>query len=229
MAAPGIDAMKHILTLLTALLLAPLAALPAAEAAKASKPNILFILTDDQGYGDVGRQGNPILKTPNMDALHDQSVRFTDFCVSSSCSPTRASLMSGMFNLRTGVTHTIAPRCRMNPKLTILPQYLKTAGYTTACIGKWHLGADAATEPGQRGFDYVAGKPAHYQNGKYREDILFDEAMGFMERSAGQAVLLLLGHMVAARPADCAGQVCRALPRKSGRRHRTVLRHGGEH
>ena len=179
--------MKPTLAFLTALLLAPLAVLYAADTqARGSKPNILFILTDDQGYGDVGRHGNPVLKTPNLDALHDQSVRFADFCVSSSCSPTRASLMSGMFNLRVGVTHTIAPRCRMDPRVTILPQYLKTAGYTTACIGKWHLSADAATEPGKRGFDYVAGKPAHYQNGKYREDILFDEAMGFMRRSSGQ-------------------------------------------
>lgn len=129
---------------LAALLLGPLAALHAADAVPVKEPNILFILTDDQGYGDVGRHGNPILKTPNLDALHDQSVRFTDFCVSSSCSPTRASLMSGMFNLRAGVTHTIAPRCRMNPGLTILPQYLKAAGYTSACIGKWHLSADAA-------------------------------------------------------------------------------------
>jgi arylsulfatase A-like enzyme len=157
-----------------------------AQAAEAERPNILFILTDDQGFGDVGRHGNPVLKTPNLDALHDQSVRFTDFCVSSSCSPTRASLMSGLFNLRVGVTHTIAPRCRLDPKVTILPQVLKSAGYATACIGKWHLSADAETEPGRRGFDTVAGKPAHFQDGKYREDILFDEAMGFMERSAGR-------------------------------------------
>jgi arylsulfatase A-like enzyme len=179
--------MTHTLALLAALLLAPLAALHADNTpATATKPNILFILTDDQGFGDVGRHGNPILKTPNLDRLYDQSVRFTDFCVSSSCSPTRASLMSGMFNLRVGVTHTIAPRCRMDPKVTILPQVLKSAGYVTACIGKWHLSADAETEPGRRGFDYVAGKPAHFQDGKYREDILFDEAMGFMARSAGQ-------------------------------------------
>jgi arylsulfatase A-like enzyme len=163
------------------------AQLPGGDVTRASlKPNVLFILTDDQGYGDVGRHGNPVLKTPNLDRLHDQSVRFTDFCVNPSCSPTRAALMSGMSNLRVGVTHTILPRCRMNPNVTILPQYLKSAGYSTACIGKWHLSADAATEPGKRGFDYVAGKPVHYQDGRYREDILFDEAIGFMERCAGK-------------------------------------------
>lgn len=148
-----------------------------------TKPNILFILTDDQGYGDISRHGNPVLKTPNIDLLYEQSVRFTDFCVSASSSPTRASLMSGMFNMRVGVTHTIEPRNRLNPKITLLPQYLKRAGYTTACIGKWHLGESGEYHPSQRGFDYVAGKASHYQNGKYREDILFDEAMGFMERN----------------------------------------------
>ncbi len=148
-----------------------------------TKPNILFILTDDQGYGDISRHGNPVLKTPNIDLLYEQSVRFTDFCVSSSSSPTRASLMSGMFNMRVGVTHTIEPRNRLNPKITLLPQYLKCAGYTTACIGKWHLGESGEYHPSQRGFDYVAGKSSHYQNGKYREDILFDEAMGFMEKN----------------------------------------------
>jgi arylsulfatase A-like enzyme len=165
-------------------LLAGVVAFLASLHAAGGPPNLLFILTDDQGYGDVGRHGNPVLKTPNLDRLHDESVRFADFCVSSSCSPTRAALMSGLFNLRVGVTHTIAPRCRLDPSVTILPQVLKSAGYATACIGKWHLSSGEGTAPGDRGFDYVAGKPAHLQGGRYREDILFDEAIGFMERNA---------------------------------------------
>lgn len=100
------NAKKHTLTLLTVLLLAPLAALHAADAIAAKKPNIIFILTDDQGYGDVGRHGHPLLKTPNLDALHDQSVRFEKFYVSPSCSPTRAALMTGMHEFRNGVTPT---------------------------------------------------------------------------------------------------------------------------
>lgn len=159
--------------------------LPAVALAGQEKPNILFILTDDQGYGDVGRHGNPILQTPHLDALHDQSVRLTDFCVSSSCSPTRAALMTGMFNLRAGVTHTIEPRCRLDPRFAILPQYLKSAGYRTAAIGKWHLGNDPVAAPGQRGFDHVVAR-ATRDPGRYREDVLFDEAMKFMEQSAGQ-------------------------------------------
>jgi arylsulfatase A-like enzyme len=173
---------KLIVVLLTVCGLAPLGYARADQA----PPNILFILTDDQGYADVGRHGNPVLETPHLDALHVQSVRFTDFCVSSSCSPTRAALLTGRYNLRVGVTHTIAPRCRPTLDAELLPQILKQAGYTTACIGKWHLGETDAHSPGQRGFDYVAGKAAHYQNGRYREDILFDEAIGFMDRAAGQ-------------------------------------------
>ena len=93
--------MKHILIFLWLL---------AVQASAAKQPNILFILTDDQGYGDVGRHGHPLLKTPHHDALHDQSVRFQNFYVSPSCSPTRAALMTGMHEFRSGVTHTTEPR-----------------------------------------------------------------------------------------------------------------------
>ena len=79
----------------------------------AARPNIVFVLTDDQGYGDCGRHGHPLLKTPNMDRLFDESVRFDNFYVSPSCSPTRASLMTGMHEFRNGVTHTIKERERM--------------------------------------------------------------------------------------------------------------------
>jgi arylsulfatase A-like enzyme len=133
--------MKHNLSLLAALLLAPLAALHAADA-PTKKPNILFILTDDQGYGDVARHGHPLLKTPNQDALHDESVRFEKFYVSPSCSPTRAALMTGMHEFRSGVTHTTEPREHMDVNAVILPQLLKSADYRTGFIGKWHLGND---------------------------------------------------------------------------------------
>ena len=99
--------MTHTFIFLTALLLTPLAALQAAEIVPPKKPNIIFILTDDQGFGDLGRHGHPLLKTPNIDALHDQSVRFEQFYVSPSCSPTRAALLTGMHEFRNGVTHTI--------------------------------------------------------------------------------------------------------------------------
>lgn len=176
--------MKIVLLLLTGLVFAPLAALHAADS---SKPNILLILTDDQGYGDLGALGNPILKTPHMDALHRDSVRFTDFNVSPSCSPTRAALMTGMNNLRVGVTHTMSPRNAMITSVATLPQHLKSAGYATACIGKWHLNQGPGTQPTDRGFDHYVPAGAHYtKGGRYREDMLFDETRGFIERSEGK-------------------------------------------
>ena len=174
--------MKHLLQLFLTLALAL-----RLHAAESPRPNFLFILTDDQGYGDLGAHGNPVLKTPNMDAIHRDSVRFTDFNVSPSCSPTRAALMTGMNNLRVGVTHTMSPRNAMSTSVATLPQHLKTAGYTSACIGKWHLNHGPGTEPTDRGFDHYVPAGSHYaKDGRYREDMLFDEARNFIERSQGQ-------------------------------------------
>lgn len=116
-------------------------------------PNIIFLLTDDQGYGDVSRHGNPVLKTPNLDRVHDEGVRFTDFHVSPTCAPTRSSLFSGKHEFKNGITHTIFERERMSLKTFTLAQALQTAGYTTGIFGKWHLGDEAPYQPGKRGFD----------------------------------------------------------------------------
>ncbi len=162
------------------------------------KPNIILVLTDDQGYGDVGRHGHPLLNTPNMDLLYDESVRFDNFYVSPSCSPTRAALLTGMHEFRNGVTHTIRPREHLNRNATILPQLLKQAGYRTGFVGKWHLGGDKAYAPGNRGFDYCSESPGNledfaihtFRDGErreaFREDIYFDKAMKFMEESGDQ-------------------------------------------
>src|SRR5262245_1854376 len=80
---------------------------------EARRPNIIFVLTDDQGFGDLSCHGNPILKTPNLDRLHAEGVRFTDFHVSPTCSPTRAALMTGRHEFNNGVTHTILERERL--------------------------------------------------------------------------------------------------------------------
>ena len=87
----------------------------AAESIAGKKPNIVFILTDDQGYGDLSCHGNPILKTPNLDRLHAEGVRFTDFHVSPTCSPTRSALLTGRHEFKNGVTHTILERERLTP------------------------------------------------------------------------------------------------------------------
>lgn len=144
--------MNHRLPTLVLAALCGLAALPAG-AAEPSRPNIIVILTDDQGYGPVGCNGNSWIKTPHMDALHDTSVRFTRFLVSPTCAPTRSALMTGRDPLKNGVTHTINERDRLTLKATILPQVLKTVGYTTAIFGKWHLGDEEPYQPNHRGFD----------------------------------------------------------------------------
>jgi len=136
-------------------LFAVAAGAPASAAEVARKPNIILIMTDDQGYGDLACHGNPHIKTPNLDRLYRESTRLTDFHVSPTCSPTRSALMTGRHEFFNGVTHTILERERMTLKATTLPQVLKSAGYTTGIFGKWHLGDEDAYQPGQRGFDEV--------------------------------------------------------------------------
>jgi len=134
----------------------PAAQSPAAQsAAGRRRPNIVYVMTDDQGYGDIAAHGNPILKTPHLDRLHAESVRLTEFHASPTCSPTRAALMTGRHEFRSGITHTILERERLALSATTLPQLLKTAGYATGIFGKWHLGDEDEYQPGRRGFDRV--------------------------------------------------------------------------
>ena len=118
-----------------------------------SRPNIILMMTDDQGYGPVGRHGHPWIHTPNLDSLYDSSLRFTRFFVSPTCAPTRSALMTGRHPMKNGVTHTILERERMTLEATTLPQVLKSAGYTTGIFGKWHLGDEEPYQPHKRGFD----------------------------------------------------------------------------
>jgi arylsulfatase A-like enzyme len=118
-----------------------------------TRPNIILVITDDQGYAPVGRHGHPWLRTPNLDLLHDQSMRFTRFLVCPTCSPTRSSIMTGSESLKNGITHTILERERMTLEATILPEVLKKAGYSTGIFGKWHLGDEEAYQPHRRGFE----------------------------------------------------------------------------
>ena len=144
--------MKRILTLLTTLLLAsPFAS--HADTLAGKRPNIIFFLTDDQGYGDIAAHGNPILKTPHLDRLRSEAVRFEDFHVSPTCAPTRAALFTGRHEFKNGVTHTILERERLTLKATTLAQVLRDAGYATGIFGKWHLGDEKKYLPSARGFD----------------------------------------------------------------------------
>ncbi|MGE3316657.1 MAG: arylsulfatase [Planctomycetaceae bacterium] len=121
----------------------------------AEKPNIILVMPDDVGYGDFSCNGNPIIRTPHIDAFAKTSVRFTDFHVSPTCAPTRCALMTGRHEFKSGVTHTIYERERMSRKAATLPQMLKRAGYVTGIFGKWHLGDEPEYQPNKRGFDEV--------------------------------------------------------------------------
>ena len=117
-----------------------------------SKPNIILVLTDDQGYAPIGRHGHPWITTPHLDALYDSSTRLTRFLVSPTCSPTRSALMTGRHPMRNGVTHTIFERERMTLNAVTLAEVLAEVGYHTGIFGKWHLGDEEPYQPHRRGF-----------------------------------------------------------------------------
>jgi len=117
------------------------------------KPNIVLVITDDQGYGDLGCHGNPVINTPNMNRLHANAVRFTDFHVDPLCAPTRAGLLTGRHAFRCGVTAAFAGRSIMRLEETTLAEILRHNGYATGLFGKWHLGDNFPFRPNERGFD----------------------------------------------------------------------------
>jgi arylsulfatase A-like enzyme len=126
-----------------------------ADALAGSRPNIILVMTDDQGMGDLSCMGNEVLRTPNLDRFHAISTRFTDFHVSPTCAPTRSAIFSGRHEFRNGVTHTIKERERMALSTTTFPKLLNKAGYETGIFGKWHLGDEDAYQPYNRGFSEV--------------------------------------------------------------------------
>ena len=116
------------------------------------KPNIILIITDDQGYGDIGYNGNPHIKTPNLDLLAANSMRFNNFYVSPVCAPTRSSLLTGRYSLRTGVTDTYNGGAMMSNDEITLAEILKENNYQTGIFGKWHLGDNYPFRPTDQGF-----------------------------------------------------------------------------
>lgn len=180
------------------------------------KPNVILIVTDDQGYGEIAAHGNPVIKTPHLDKLHSESVRLTDFHVDPTCSPTRSALMTGRFSTRAGVWHTINGRSLLPPEELTLAEVFKANGYATAMIGKWHLGDNHPFRPQDQGFDHViqhlgggVGNGADYwgndyfddtylANGEWKQfdgyctDVWFREAMRFVEQKKDQPFFLYL-------------------------------------
>ena len=123
-----------------------------ASAVAADTPNVLLVMTDDQGFGDLGCHGNPVVQTPNLDAFAKESVWLKNFSVSPVCSPTRSSLLTGKYNYRTGVVDTYLGRSLMRPDVRTLPEVLAASGYRTGLFGKWHLGDNYPLRPEDRGF-----------------------------------------------------------------------------
>jgi len=177
--------------------------------ASPKRPNILLILTDDLGYGDLACHGNPVTKTPNLDALHGRALRLTDFHVDPTCSPTRASLLTGRYSSRAGVWHTIMGRSILPTDEVTMAETFARNGYRTGIFGKWHLGDNHPFRAHERGFqeavvmgggaignmpdywgnDYTDDTYRH--NGRWEKypgyctDVFFKAAIDFMAGAAG--------------------------------------------
>jgi len=146
------------------------------------RPNVILIVTDDQGYGDLGANGNPVIRTPHIDAMAARSARMARFYVSPVCAPTRASLMTGRYNYRTRAIDTFIGRAMMEPEEVTLAEILRDAGYRTGIFGKWHLGDNYPMRPIDQGFEEALvhrgggiGQPSDPPGGegKYTDAILF--------------------------------------------------------
>ncbi|MCL3779488.1 N-acetylgalactosamine 6-sulfate sulfatase [Prolixibacteraceae bacterium JC049] len=174
---------------------------------KPNHPNVILIMTDDQGYGDIAIHGNPYIQTPNMDKLHEQSIRLENFHVCPTCSPTRAQLMTGKYNHRVGVWHTVLGRERIRKTEFTMANAFSENGYATGIFGKWHLGDDYPHRPSDRGFTqsvvhkagsvcqtpdywdndrmndtyYCNNKPKKYQG--FCTDVFFNEAISFIKKN----------------------------------------------
>jgi len=178
--------------------------------AATDSPNVVIVITDDQGYGDLACHGNPILKTPHLDALYHEAVRFTDYHVAPTCSPTRSALLTGRWTNRTGVWHTIMGRSLLRASEVTLGDLFRDAGYATGMFGKWHLGDNYPYRPEDRGFSEVfrhggggIGQTPDYWDNAYFDgtylhngqpteahgfctEVFFDSAINFIEDQVRQ-------------------------------------------
>jgi arylsulfatase A-like enzyme len=178
------------------------------SALSGARPNVVLVITDDQGYGDLGCTGNPVIKTPHADKLANESVWLSDYHVAPTCSPTRAALISGHWTNRTGVWHTIMGRSMLRANEGTLGQFMQDAGYETGMFGKWHMGDNYPYRPEDRGFKEVyrhggggVGQTpdvwdnayfdgGYFHNGKIEKakgfctDVFFNQANKFIRKNA---------------------------------------------
>jgi arylsulfatase len=203
---------SRILSVLLAAIL-PLFISPAVAAAASSansRPNVIILLTDDQGYGDLSVHGNPVLKTPQLDRLHGESIRLTDFHAMPMCTPTRGQLMTGVDALRNGAMNVSSGRTNLRREFPTMPEIFATGGYRTGIFGKWHLGDNYPYRPQDRGFQESIWFPSShvssaadyfnndyfddtYQHNGRREqfsgyctDVFFREAIAWMRQRAAR-------------------------------------------
>ena len=176
------------------------------------QPNVIVVMTDDQGYGELSCHGNPVLRTPNLDRLHDESIRLTDYHAAPMCTPTRGQLMSGLDAFRNGAMNVSSGRTMLRTDVPTMADIFAGSGYATGIFGKWHLGDNFPYRPQDRGFQETLSFPSSHinstpdvwnndyfddtysHNGKrevfegYTTDVFFREAMQWMRgrKEAGQ-------------------------------------------
>jgi arylsulfatase A len=233
--------MRHALPLLAAMVLAT-ATMPAQVVPpKSTPPSVVLIITDDVGYGDLSSYGAPDIRTPHIDRLAKEGVRFTDFYANGAvCSPTRAALISGRYQHRVGIEQvlSVAP-ADIKRGLPVtghsLPQLLKNNGYATALMGKWHLGYLPVVGPNAHGFDYFFGflsgavnyfshmrgdgEPDLFENTTpvtapgYLTDILTERAIEFIDRNARRPFFLEVAYNAAHWPFQSPHHQAEAFPK----------------
>ena len=182
-----------------------LAIAPSIYAEEKKQPNVVIVITDDQGYGDLAFTGNPAIKTPTIDKLRTQGTLLNNFHVDPTCAPTRSALMTGRYSDRVGVWHTVQGRSMLRRRETTMADVFGSNGYATGMFGKWHLGDCYPFRPGDRGFQHTVHHQAggvgqapdywgndyfddtYLVNGKHQRfegfctDVWFDEGMKFIK------------------------------------------------
>jgi arylsulfatase len=171
------------------------------------RPNVIVVLTDDQGYGELSYHGNPVLNTPHLDKLAEESIRFEDFHAQPMCAPTRAQLLTGLDAIKTGTINVSSGLALLNPDINTMADIFSENNYVTGLFGKWHLGDNYPFRPEDRGFHETVWFPSSHigsvpdfwgndyfddiyiHNGNreqykgYCTDIFFSEAIKFIEKS----------------------------------------------
>jgi arylsulfatase len=213
-----------------------------AQAQGVVSPNVLIVMVDDMGYGDLSCHGSPFVETANLDRFHDSAIRLTDFHTAPMCSPTRAQLLTGLDAMRNGSTIVASSRMMVRADAPMLPAHFAAAGYATGSFGKWHLGENYPHRPHDRGFEETLWFPLqeigsisdHWCNDYfdpvlrhrdisrpmpgYCTDIFFEQAIGWMrqQHAVGRRFLCYLPlnvlHGPQWAPAERRREIARQFP-----------------